>query len=128
MPPASVASVSAAIDIMLNEPERMKHLWNLTKYAQQAFISANIDTGKSKTPIIPLYVRDDMKVLKLARILLDEGIFVNPVVSPAVSKEDALIRFSLMATHSYEQLDEAIEKINRAFKELNVAPCFQSIE
>jgi 8-amino-7-oxononanoate synthase len=128
MPPASVASVSAAIDIMLNEPERMKHLWNLTKYAQQAFISANIDTGKSKTPIIPLYVRDDMKVLKLARILLDEGIFVNPVVSPAVSKEDALIRFSLMATHTYEQLDEAIEKINRAFKELNVAPCFQSIE
>jgi 8-amino-7-oxononanoate synthase len=120
--------VSAAIEIMLDEPERIKHLWDLTKYAQQAFISAGIDTGKSETPIIPLYVKDDMKVLKLARILLDEGVFVNPVISPAVSKENALIRFSLMATHSYEQLDEAIEKINRAFKELNVAPCFQSIE
>jgi len=128
MPPASVASVSAAIDIMLDEPERIKHLWDLTKHAQKAFISAGIDIGKSETPIIPLYVRDDMKVLKLARILLDEGIFVNPVVSPAVSKEDALIRFSLMATHTYEQLDVAIEKISRAFKELNVEPCFQRIE
>lgn len=128
MPPASVASVSAAIDIMLDEPERMKHLWNLTKYAQQAFIRAGIDTGKSETPIIPLYVRDDMKVLKLARILLDEGVFVNPVISPAVSKEDALIRFSLMATHTYEQLDVAIEKIISAFKELNVVRSFQRIE
>jgi 7-keto-8-aminopelargonate synthetase-like enzyme len=69
-----------------------------------------------------------MKVLKLARILLDEGIFVNPVVSPAVSKEDALIRFSLMATHTYEQLDVAIEKIISAFKELNVVRSFQRIE
>ena len=128
MPPASVASVSAAIDIMLNEPERIKHLWDLTKYAQQAFISAGIDTGKSETPIIPLYVRDDMKVLKLARVLLDEGIFVNPVISPAVSKDDAMIRFSLMATHTYEQLDVAIEKIISAFKELNVVRSFQRIE
>ena len=128
MPPASVASVSAAIDIMLNEPERIKHLWDLTKYAHQAFISAGIDTGKSETPIIPLYVRDDMKVLKLARVLLDEGIFVNPVISPAVSKDDALIRFSLMATHTYEQLDVAIEKIISAFKELNVVRSFQRIE
>jgi len=128
MPPASVASVSAAIDIMLDEPERIKHLWDLTKYAQQAFIRAGIDTGKSETPIIPLYVRDDMKVLKLARVLLDEGIFVNPVISPAVSKEDALIRFSLMATHTYEQLDVAIEKIISAFKELNVVRSFQRIE
>jgi 8-amino-7-oxononanoate synthase len=128
MPPASVASVSAAIDIMLDEPERIKHLWNLTKYAQQAFIRAGIDIGKSETPIIPLYVRDDMKVLKLARVLLDEGIFVNPVISPAVSKDDAMIRFSLMATHTYEQLDVAIEKIISAFKEIDVAPCFQRIE
>jgi 8-amino-7-oxononanoate synthase len=125
MPPASVASVSAAIEIMLDEPERIKHLWDLTKYAQQAFISAGIDTGKSETPIIPLYVKDDMKVLKLARILLDEGVFVNPVISPAVSKENALIRFSLMATHSYEQLDVAIEKIISAFNKLEVTNCFQ---
>ncbi|MFZ2338892.1 MAG: pyridoxal phosphate-dependent aminotransferase family protein [Bacteroidales bacterium] len=122
MPPASVASVSAAIDIMLAEPERISHLWDLTNYALKAFNDAGIYTGKSETPIIPLYVRDDMKTLRLAHLLLNEGVFVNPVVSPAVSKEDALIRFSLMATHTFEQLDIAINKIIEAFKKLDITP------
>lgn len=120
MSPASVASTSAAIDIMLDEPQRINHLWDLTKYARQAFNDAGIDTGKSETPIIPLFVRDDIKALRLSRLLLEEGIFVNPVISPAVSAEDALIRFSLMATHTFEQLDIAIEKITKAFKKLNL--------
>lgn len=120
MTPASVASVSTAIDIMLEEPERMKHLWDLTHYAHEAFKSHGIYIGRSETPIIPLYVRDDIKALQLTKMLLDEGIFINPVITPAVPKEDSMIRFSLMATHTFEQLDIAIDKIVGSFKKLGL--------
>jgi len=72
------------------------------------------------TPIIPLFIRDNMKTLRLTRMLLEEGIFVNPVVSPAVKQDSALIRFSLMATHTREQVDEALEKITRLGKRLGI--------
>ncbi|MFA4998131.1 MAG: pyridoxal phosphate-dependent aminotransferase family protein, partial [Bacteroidales bacterium] len=75
LPPASLASVSTAIDIMLEEPERIAHLWDLTHYARKAFQEAGLDTGKSETPIIPLFVRDDLKALKITQMLLDNGIF-----------------------------------------------------
>ncbi|MFA6334010.1 MAG: aminotransferase class I/II-fold pyridoxal phosphate-dependent enzyme [Bacteroidales bacterium] len=120
MTPAAVASVSAALDIMLSEPERIEHLWGLTNYAHKAFKEAGFDTGKSETPIIPLFIRDDIKALQVTHMLLEEGIFVNPVISPAVPKEDSLIRFSLMATHSFEQLEIAVSKITKVFRELNI--------
>ncbi|MFZ4704595.1 MAG: serine palmitoyltransferase [Bacteroidales bacterium] len=120
MTPPSVATALAALDIMVSEPERMKHLWDLTAYALKAFKEMGFDTGKSESPIIPLFIRDDYKVLKMTKLLLDEGIFVNPVVSPGVPKEDSLIRFSLMATHTYEQLDIAFEKISKAAMKLGV--------
>ncbi|MGC8824849.1 MAG: serine palmitoyltransferase [Bacteroidales bacterium] len=120
--PASAASVLAAIEIMESEPERIKHLWDLTHFALKSFKSLGFDTGRSETPIIPLYIRDDMKALKLTRMLLEDGVFVNPVVSPAVKKEDSLIRFSLMATHTFEQVEVAIDKIYRAAKALDVIP------
>ncbi len=118
--PASAASVLAAIEIMENEPERIKHLWDVTRYAQEGFKAMGFDIGKSETPIIPLFIRDDMKALQMTRMLLDDGVFVNPVVSPAVPKEDCLIRFSLMATHTFAQVDTAIEKITSAAKKLGV--------
>ena len=120
MTPASAASVLASIEIMENEPERIKHLWDLTAFALNGFKSAGFDTGKSETPIIPLFIRDDIKALQLTQILLADGIFVNPVVSPAVPKEDSLIRFSLMATHTFEQVETAIEKITKAAKALDI--------
>lgn len=120
MPPACVASISTAIDIMLEEPERIKHLWDLTNYAHDAFVENGFDIGQSETPIIPLYVRNNLKALQITKILLDEGIFVNPVVSPAVPKEQSLIRFSLMATHTFEQLETAIDKITKAFKKADM--------
>jgi len=120
MPPASVAAVLAAIDIMESEPERIQHLWDITKYAHEGFKSNGFDTGKSETPIIPLFIRDDLKALQLTQNLLKDGIFINPVVSPAVPKEDCLIRYSLMATHTREQVDISIEKITRAAKSLGV--------
>jgi 8-amino-7-oxononanoate synthase len=120
MTPASAATVLTAIDIMEKEPERIEHLWNLSRYAKEQFEKMGFDTGKSESPIIPLFVRDDMKALLLTKMLLEEGIFVNPVVSPAVPKEDCLIRFSLMATHTYKQVDEAIEKITKVARALEI--------
>jgi len=120
MTPSSAASVLAAIEIMESEPERIKHLWDITHYAYERFNAMGFDTGKSESPIIPLFIRDDMKALKMTQILLDEGVFVNPVVSPAVPKEDSLIRFSLMATHTYAQVDKAIEKITSVAKQLGL--------
>jgi 8-amino-7-oxononanoate synthase len=120
MTPSSAASVLASIEIMENEPERIKHLWDLTSYANNRFTALGFDTGKSESPIIPLFIRDDMQALKMTRMLLDEGVFVNPVVSPAVPKEDCLIRFSLMATHTFAQVDTAIEKITSVAKLLGI--------
>jgi 8-amino-7-oxononanoate synthase len=120
MTPASAASVLAAIEIMVSEPERIQHLWDITRYALKGFKDMGFDTGKSETPIIPLFIRDDIKSLILTQKLLREGIFVNPVVSPAVPKEDCLIRYSLMATHTKEQIDISIEKITKIAKELKI--------
>jgi len=118
--PASAAAVLAAVDIMVSEPERISHLWDISRYALKCFKEAGFDTGKSETPIIPLFIRDDIKALMLTLNLLEDGIFVNPVVSPAVPKEDCLIRYSLMATHTREQVDISVEKITRAAKTLGI--------
>jgi 8-amino-7-oxononanoate synthase len=120
MTPASTASVLAAIEIMESEPERIKHLWDITGYALAGFKAAGFDTGKSETPIIPLFIRDDIKALQLTQNLLADGVFVNPVVSPAVPREDCLIRYSLMATHTKEQVEISVEKITKAAKELGI--------
>jgi 8-amino-7-oxononanoate synthase len=120
MTPASAAAVLASIEIMENEPERIKHLWDMTALALNGFKSAGFDTGKSETPIIPLFIRDDIKALQLTQNLLGDGIFVNPVVSPGVPKEDSLIRYSLMATHTKEQVEISIEKITKAAKAMGI--------
>jgi 7-keto-8-aminopelargonate synthetase-like enzyme len=120
MTPASVATVLCAIEIMVSEPERIQHLWDVTKYANEKFKTLGFDIGKSESPIIPLFIRDDIKALKMAQALLADGVFVNPVVSPGVPKEDSLIRFSLMATHTFDQVDVAIDKIAKCAKKLGV--------
>jgi 8-amino-7-oxononanoate synthase len=118
--PASAAAVLAALEIIKKEPERIKKLWDLTWYALENFKRLGFDTGLSQTPIIPLYIRDNIKTLTITKMLLDEGVFINPVVSPAVSKDDTLIRFSLMATHTKEQIDTALEKFERVGKKLRI--------
>ena len=120
MTPASAAAVLASIEIMEKEPERIKHLWDMTHLALNGFRDAGFDTGKSETPIIPLFIRDDIKALQLTQVLLADGVFVNPVVSPAVPKEDCLIRYSLMATHTKEQVEISVERITKAAKALGI--------
>lgn len=120
MTPAAVGAVNAALDIMESEPERIQHLWDITRYAKKAFDERGFDTGKSETPIIPLFVRDDRKVLQMTKMLQERGVFVNPVISPGVPKECTMIRFSLMATHTLEQVQEGVEKINEVGKILGI--------
>jgi len=118
--PASTAAVSAALDIMESEPERIENLWKLTNYALDGFRNIGCEIGNTSTPIIPLFIRDNEKTFRITRDLFEEGVFVNPVVSPAVPSNSTLIRFSLMATHTKEQLDYAIEKIEKSFKHYDV--------
>jgi len=120
MTPASAATVLTALEIIKSEPERIKKLWEITHYAIDNFRRLGFDIGLTETPIIPLYIRDNLKTLMLTKMLLDEGVFVNPVVSPAVSKDSTLIRFSLMATHTKEQIDTALEKIEKVGKKLKI--------
>lgn len=120
MPPSNIASVSKAIDIMLSEPERIQHLWDVSDYARQQFRDRGFETGHSETPIIPLFVHDVEKALRLSVSLVDDGVFVTPVIPPAVPPTDSMIRFALMATHTFEQVDFAVEKITAAFKKEGV--------
>ncbi len=120
MPPANVAAVSKAIDIMLSEPERIENLWKVTRHAQEAFRTAGFDIGHTQSPIIPLFVRDTLKAMSIVNKALDEGVFITPVIAPAVPEKDVLIRFALMATHTNEQVDEAVEKLTRLFREHGV--------
>lgn len=118
--PANAASVIAAVDLIQEEPERIETLWRNTHYAQARLKEAGFDTGHTETPIIPIYVRDDYKTFHLTKSLLEQGVFVNPVVSPAVASTSSLIRFSLMATHTLEQIDEAVDKITAVAKRLDI--------
>ncbi|MCL2596993.1 MAG: pyridoxal phosphate-dependent aminotransferase family protein [Paludibacter sp.] len=118
--PASTGCVLAALDVMAEESWRQKALWENTKHAKDAFVAAGFEIGPTESPIIPLYVRDNEKTFTLTNMCMEDGVFINPVVAPAVSSEDTLIRYSLMATHTPDQIDESIEKITAAAKSLGI--------
>jgi len=118
--PAATAAALAALEIMQKEPERIKSLWDATHYALDGFRSLGFEIGHTETPIIPLFIRDNEKTFMITKMLFDEGIFVNPVVSPAVPSSDTLIRFSLMATHTREQVSFALDKIGKCAKQLGI--------
>lgn len=120
--PASTAAALKAIDIMESEPERQEHLWEITNFALDGFRNMGCEIGNTSTPIIPLFIRDDYKTYHVVRDLFDEGLFVNPVVSPAVAPQDTLIRFSLMATHSKAQVEYALDKIQKIFRKYELIP------
>ncbi len=118
--PASVAAVMTALDIMEEQPELIGNLWENTHYSIKKLKEMGMDVGLAETPIIPIYIRDDQKTYYIARKLYDDGIFVNPVVSPATSADSALIRFSVMSTHTKEQIDFALNKIFDRSREVGV--------
>ncbi|MBQ1682808.1 MAG: aminotransferase class I/II-fold pyridoxal phosphate-dependent enzyme, partial [Bacteroidales bacterium] len=104
----------------IEEPERREHLWELTNHAHKAFKDAGFDIGHTHSPIIPLFVRDTIKAMTIVKLAYEAGVFITPVIAPAVPEKDVLIRFALMATHSIEQVDEAVEKLTKIFKQLEI--------
>src|SRR5665213_533744 len=120
MSPANAAAVIAALDIMRSEPERIAQLWRNTERLKKGLISLGFDLGASVTPILPVYCRDSVLAFKFSRRLDEEGIFVNPVVSPGVPAGQELVRISLMATHTDHQIDFALDKFGKVGRELNL--------
>lgn len=116
MTPAAAASVLATLDIIQSEPEHIQRLWDNTNYARNLLKEAGFDTGNvSETPVIPIYIRNEEQVFRITRMLQDQGVFVNPVVPPAVQPDATLIRFSLMSTHTFAQIETAIDKLTETF-------------
>jgi 8-amino-7-oxononanoate synthase len=105
---------------MQTEPERIEHLMNMTHYTIKTFRELGFDIGNPETPIIPILIRDNVKTFMLTKLLMSEGVFVNPVVAPAVAENMTMVRFSLMATHTKEQIDTAIDKIVKVAKQLEI--------
>jgi 8-amino-7-oxononanoate synthase len=119
-PPASVASVLKAIEIIEREPERRARLWENTRFIGEGLRSLGFDTGDSTTPVIPVVVGDDRLAFFLARRLQEEGVFVNPVITPAVPPGRALLRTSYMATHTREHLERALDAFARVGREVGL--------
>ncbi len=120
MSPGNAAAVIAALDIMQSEPERMAQLWHNVRRLKQGLISQGFDLGASETPILPVYCRDLMLAFKFSKRLQEEGVFVNPVVSPGVPPGQELLRVSLMATHTDSQIDFALDKFGLVGRELGL--------
>lgn len=119
-PPASVAAVSAAIDIIDSEPERIEQLWKNTNRMMREFKQMGFEIGPTQTPIIPIIVGEDELAFKFVMMLQQEGVFANVAVSPAVPPGKALIRTSYMATHTDEHLDIVCEAFHKVGKALGV--------
>ena len=118
--PAATAATLEALHIIQNEPERQEKLWEITNYALEKFRDAGFEIGDTQSPIIPLYVRDTYKTFAVTKLAFDEGIFINPVIPPACAPQDTLVRVALMATHTKEQIDFAVEHLLKCFRSLDI--------
>lgn len=118
--PASTAAAREALNIIKSEPERQERLWKITDYALEKFRAAGFEIGNTESPIIPLYVRDVDKTFQVTKMAIDRGIFINPVIPPACAPQDTLVRMALMATHTEEQIDAAVEQLTACFTELGL--------
>jgi 8-amino-7-oxononanoate synthase len=120
MPAGNVAAVLAALDIMENEPERIQKLWHNTEKMRNGFKALGFDTGESTTPVIPIYVGEDMKTVMAWNALFQAGIYTNTVIPPAVPPNRSLLRTSYMATHTDEQLDRVLAIFEKVGKEIGL--------
>lgn len=116
MPPAAVATVSACIDIVSNDPSVLENLWSNVEFMKKGFKELGFFTYGSQTPIIPLFIGDDMKALQMTKYLESKGVFATPVLPPAVPKGEALIRTSYMASHDKNDLARVLEVFAEAKK------------
>ena len=120
MTPASVASAQKALEIIKSEPERRKRLWDITKRIHQGFEDIGLDTGNSKTPVVPVIIGEDHRCFGFWKMLCAYGIFANPIISPATPPGRALIRTSYMATHTDEDIDTVLDTFGRCAREFGL--------
>jgi 8-amino-7-oxononanoate synthase len=120
LPPANIATVMAAVDIIESEPERIQKLWSNTKRMSEGLKALGYDLGRACTPILPVQIGSDMDCFRMCMALSEKGVFVNPVVSPAVEPGHACIRVSLMATHTDNQIDVALDSFRKVGKRLGI--------
>jgi 8-amino-7-oxononanoate synthase len=120
IPPSAVAAVEAALDIIESEPERRDKLWENTEYMRVELEGLGFETCGSASPIISLLVGEDAATFQMAMRLQEEGVFVNPVMTPAVPAGQSMIRTSYMATHTREQLDRALGALSKIGRELSI--------
>ncbi len=120
MPPAAVATVLKALEIIRTEPERRERLWKNTRKMMDGFRSIGFDIGPTETPIVPILIGPMEKTFRFWRALFDAGVFTNPVVPPAVPEGSCRLRTSYMATHTDEELDFVLESVERVAKQLHV--------
>ena len=121
IPPSNAAAALAALQIMRDEPERVEHLSaNRRLHAQRATASSGFNIGNSTTPVIPIIIGDRTMTMYIWKRLFDEGVFVNPVLSPGVQPGRELLRTSYMATHTDEQLDRVLDVFEKVGKEVGL--------
>jgi 8-amino-7-oxononanoate synthase len=120
MPPASVATVLKALEIIRTEPERRERLWANTRRMREGLAAEGFEIGPTETPIIPILIGPMEKTFRVWRALFEQGVFTNPVVPPAVPEGSCRLRTSYMATHTDEQLDFVLEKITQIGKQFEV--------
>lgn len=118
--PAATAAALEALHIIQKEPERIEHLWDVTNYALKRFREEGFEIGDTESPIIPLYVHDVDKTFLVTKLAYDAGVFINPVIPPACAPQDTLVRFALMATHTKDQVDQAIEILKKIFMDMDL--------
>lgn len=118
--PAATAAALEALHILQKEPERIEHLWDVTNYALKRFREESFEIGDTESPIIPLYVHDVDKTFLVTKLAYDAGVFINPVIPPACAPQDTLVRFALMATHTKDQVDQAIEILKKIFMDMDL--------
>lgn len=118
--PAATAAALEALHILQKEPELIEHLWDVTNYALKRFREEGFEIGDTESPIIPLYVHDVDKTFLVTKLAYDAGVFINPVIPPACAPQDTLVRFALMATHTKDQVDQAIEILKKIFMDMDL--------
>lgn len=124
MPPASVAGVLAALDVMADEPERRERLWENTRRVSEGIRSLGFTVASTETPIIPVVIGEAIPTGMVWRALLDDGVFSHPIVPPAVPANACRIRVSMSAEHTAEQIDRVLDAFARVAKNL---PRFEAV-
>ena len=124
MAPASVATVDACLDVILADGTIHERLWRNVEFIRNGFKEIGFYTYESQTPIVPVFIGDDLKAMQVTKFLGEMGVFATPVVAPAVPQGEALIRTSYMATHSIAELTKVLEVFALAKKEFDIPGIF----